>query len=309
MRVVVTDGLDGIRADRAVAVLCEVSRSVAKRTMEGGGVTRDGETLEPADTVSAGDALTVALDQPETEVAPDDTVELVVAYEDDEVLVVDKPAGLVVHPGAGVRSGTLVGGLLAHRPWAAELGPDLRWGIVHRLDRDTSGLLMVAKTPRAHAALQDALRQRRVKRRYLALATGAFASATGTIEAPVGRDPVNPTRMTVVAGGRPARTHYRVVASWQDPELTLLSLDLETGRTHQIRVHLRSIDRPIVGDETYGPIHGSAADPGRTWLHAAELVFPHPSGSGEVGVTSPLPAELAASLDDLGEPLLGAVPQ
>ena len=308
MRVVVPDDLDGVRADRAIATLCDVSRSAAKRAMDAGGVTRDSEPIRPSDVVAAGEELLVTIGSSTVEYEADDTVDFGIAYEDEQVLVVDKPAGLVVHPGAGTSGGTLANGLLARYRWAAELGSDQRWGIVHRLDRDTSGLLMVAKTADAHRYLQDALRERSVSRRYLALATGQFRSTTGTIEAPIGRDPSNPTRMAVTSAGRPARTHYRTLADWDDPQVTLLSVELETGRTHQIRVHLQAIDHPVVGDPVYRPQYPVAVDPGRTWLHATELVFPHPSGSEPVTVGSQLPADLEGSLERLGLPGKGAVP-
>lgn len=307
MKVVVPDDLDGVRADRAIAVLCEVSRSVARTTIDAGAATRAGTPLRPSDAVTTGDELIVIVAPFEEEIEAEH-VAFDVAYEDDQVIVVDKPAGLVVHPGAGTRGGTLANGLLARFSWAAELGPDRRWGIVHRLDRDTSGLLIVARTPGAFDRLQDDLRDRTITRRYLALATGNFTSTTGTIDAPIGRDPSNRTRMAVTSAGRPARTHYRTLASWGDPEVTLVSVELETGRTHQIRVHLRAIDHSIVGDPVYGPKHPAVTDPGRTWLHATELVFAHPSGSGEVTVTSGLPDELTASLDQLGPPDRGGVP-
>jgi 23S rRNA pseudouridine1911/1915/1917 synthase len=307
MRTVVPDDLDGARADRAVAALFDVSRSVARRTIDAGGATRGGTPLRPSDAVAAGDELAVTIVEVEQKVEGED-VDFAVAYEDDQVIVVDKPSGLVVHPGAGTSSGTLANGLLGRYASAAELGPDRRWGIVHRLDRDTSGLLIVAKTAEAHNALQDALRAREVTRRYLALASGAFDSATGTIDAPIGRDPSNRTRMTVIGGGRPARTHYRRLATWDDPEATLLSVELETGRTHQIRVHLQAIDHPIIGDPVYGPTRRVPGDPGRTWLHATELVFEHPSGVGEVSVQSALPDDLAASLQRLGAPISGSIP-
>ena len=308
MRVVVSADFDGVRDDRAVAAVCDVSGSASKRAMEAGDVTRADEPLRPSDAVAAGDELLVTIETPTDDVEADDTVDFEIAFEDDQILVVDKPAGLVVHPGAGTADGTLVNGLLARYPWAAELGVEHRWGIVHRLDRDTSGLLMVAKTVDSHRYLQDALRERAVSRRYRALAAGAFTSITGTIEAPIGRDPSNPTRMAVTSAGRPARTHYRVVAAWDEPQVTLLAVELETGRTHQIRVHLQAIDHPIVGDPVYRPQHPVSVDVGRTWLHATELVFPHPAGSGSVTVASALPSDLLASLDRLGAPSNGSVP-
>ena len=307
MRMVVPADLDGTRSDRAIAVLYEVSRSVARRAIDAGDATRRGEPLRPSDAVASGDELFVKITEPDLSVEAED-VDFGVAYEDDAVLIVDKPAGLVVHPGAGTSGATLANGLLARFESAAELGRDRRWGIVHRLDRDTSGLLMVAKTAMAFDTLQDALRAREVKRRYLALVTGRFDGTTGTIEAPVGRDPSNRTRMTVTGTGRPARTHYRRLAIWDDTDATLLSVELETGRTHQIRVHLEAIDHPIIGDSVYGPGGTIVGDPGRTWLHAAELAFQHPSGSGEVSVTAPLPKDLAGSLLLLGPPSSGSVP-
>lgn len=307
MRAVVPDDLDGARSDRAIAVLYEVSRSVARKAIDAGEATRDGNRLRPSDAVAAGDELVVTIRTVATPVEAEE-VAFAVAYEDDDVVVVDKPAGLVVHPGAGTSGGTLANGLLARYDSSAALGEERRWGIVHRLDRDTSGLLMVARTPEAFDSLQEALRDREVKRRYLALASGRFDSATGTIEAPVGRDPANRTRMAVIATGRPARTHYRRLATWDDADTTLLTIELETGRTHQIRVHLEAIDHPIIGDAVYRPAGTVPGDPGRTWLHATELVFDHPSGSGEVTVAAPLPEDLQASLRVLGPPSSGSLP-
>jgi len=262
-RLEIPDELDGERVDRAIAVLCAVSRRIAKGTIEAGGVERSGVPLSPAERVSAGDLVA------------DVDVEFGVAFEDDDVIVVDKPAGVVVHPGAGRPGGTLANGLLARYPEAAELGEGRRWGIVHRIDRDTSGLLIVAKTPVAFDHLQAALKEREVNRRYLALVAGRFTNITGTIEAPVGRDHAHPTRMTVAEGGRPARSHYRRMADWEDHDESLMAVTLETGRTHQIRVHMRAIDHPIIGDPVYGPGRRMPGDPGRTWLHAEALTFEH----------------------------------
>ena len=292
--------LDGERADRALARLAGVSRAVARRALEEGTVTRDGARLRGSTPVTAGDHLSgevpVLTDSP----PPSGEVPVNTVYADDSVLVVDKPAGLVVHPGAGHLDDTLVSGLIHDYDDIARLGAEHRWGIVHRLDRDTSGLLLVARTAEVQGMLQDELRQRRVIRNYLALAIGGFDTATGTIEAPIGRDPHRPTRMAVRTGGRPARTHYQRRASWERPAVTLLDISLETGRTHQIRVHLASIGHAVVGDGAYGQGGPSLADPGRPWLHATSLQFRHPQTGEKVAVTSPLPADLRQSLERLG---------
>lgn len=299
--------LDGTRADRAVAVLCGVSRRAARSSIELGGVTRSGLALAGSSRVAEGDVLHVDLVAEKEIVAPEPSVEFAVAFEDDDVIVVDKPAGVVVHPGAGRSGGTLANGLLSRYPEIADLGPDYRWGIVHRIDRDTSGLLIVGKNAMAFDHLQAALRRRDIKREYRALVAGRFASATGTIDAPVGRDPAEPTRMAVVETGRPARSHYQRLAEWGDAGVSLASVTLETGRTHQIRVHMRSIGHPVVGDPVYGRKRPTPGDPGRTWLHAASLTFEHPSGSGPVTVRSDLPEDLSASLVGLGEPTRGVI--
>lgn len=306
-RLKIPDELGGERADRAVAILCQVSRRIAKSSIESGGVVRGGSRLSPADRVVAGDVIEVDLMTDEVPVVADHDVEFAIAFEDDDVVVVDKPAGVVVHPGAGRSGGTLANGLLARIPEISELGPEHRWGIVHRIDRDTSGLLIVAKTPAAFEHLQAALKQHAVNRRYLSLVSGRFDNTTGTIDAPVGRDHTHPTRMTVVEGGRPARSHYRRLADWEDHDESLMAVTLETGRTHQIRVHMRAIDHPIVGDPVYGPGRRMPGDPGRTWLHAEALTFEHPSGSGSMTVHAALPVDLAGSLNDLGPPTRGAV--
>jgi 23S rRNA pseudouridine1911/1915/1917 synthase len=299
--------LDGTRADRAVAVLCGISRRAARLTIELGEVKRGGLALAGSSKVAEGDILHVDIVTEAAAVIPEESVEFAVAFEDDDVIVVDKPAGVVVHPGAGRAGGTLANGLLSRYPEIAELGPGYRWGIVHRIDRDTSGLLIVAKNATAFDRLQAALKRREIKREYRVLVSGLFASATGTIDAPVGRDPVEPTRMAVVETGRPARTHYQRLAEWSDADVSFASVALETGRTHQIRVHMRSIGHPAVGDPVYGRKRTTPGDPGRTWLHAASLTFEHPSGSGPMTVRSDLPADLSASLEGLGVPTRGMV--
>jgi 23S rRNA pseudouridine1911/1915/1917 synthase len=224
-----------------------------------------------------------------------------VVYEDADVLVVDKPPGLVVHPGAGQSAGTLVNGLLARHPELAGVGEAHRPGIVHRLDRDTSGLLVVALTPTAYTTLVGALGDRRVERRYSALVWGVPEAPRGVIDAPIGRSPRQPTRQAVVAGGRPARTRYEVRARYDLPaELALLRCRLETGRTHQIRVHLASIGHPVVGDRDYGGGR-DALDVPRPFLHAEHLAFEHPATGAPMAIDAPLPADLATVLTGLHE--------
>jgi 23S rRNA pseudouridine1911/1915/1917 synthase len=290
--------LDGERFDRALSVLAAVSRSEARRLIDEGLATRDGEPAAPADRVGEGDVL--AFPEPEeVRHEPDPTVHVDVLWEDDVAAVVDKPAGLVVHAGAGRRVPTLAAGLVARWPSMAEVGEPGRWGLVHRLDRDTSGALLVAKTQAALEALADQLRRREVARTYLALAEGDFGTPTGTIDAPIERDPDVPTRRRVGPFGRPSRTHYRVLERFERPAVSLLEVRLETGRTHQIRVHLAAIDHPVVADRVYRRSSTPTLGLQRTWLHAARLGFAHPEDGTMVTVESPLPPELADTLDDL----------
>ncbi len=228
-------------------------------------------------------------------------------FEDEHLVVVEKPAGVVVHPGAGTFTGTLAGGLLARYPDLVGVGDEGRWGIVHRLDRETSGLLVVARTATAHRALRRQLSARRMGRHYLALVHGAPPLPTGTVDAPIGRAPGTPRRMAVRADGRPARSHYRLQAGWEEPRLSLLEITLESGRTHQVRVHLASIGLPVVGDRVYGRRGPPEVDPGRVWLHAVRLAFEHPVTREPLLVEAPLPAELRTSLAALGPPATGQV--
>ena len=301
--VVVPLEFDGVRIDRTLAVLAELSRSQAQTMIAAGDVLLNSAPATKATTPHEGDTIEYPVPPVEGPLVPE-PVEFDVATEEPDVIVVNKPVGLVVHPGAGNQTGTLAHGLAYRYPELDRLGSDHRWGLVHRLDRDTSGLLLVARTAEMHEFLQRELKQRNIARTYLALVSGELPAVTGTIDAPIGRDPLRPTRMAIVTDGRPARTHYRRLAGWDD--CGLLEIELETGRTHQIRVHLSSIGHGIVGDPLYGDATGGSGNPGRVWLHAARLRFPMPDGT-ERSVEAALPADLVASLETLGEPASGEV--
>jgi 23S rRNA pseudouridine1911/1915/1917 synthase len=247
--------------------------------------------------VTAGQMIGVALPEPvDPRPSADPDVEFTIRHEDPHIAVIDKPAGLVVHPGAGRDSATLVHGLVHRFPEIAEVGESHRPGIVHRLDRGTSGLLVVARTAEAHAGLVAQIAAHEPERLYVALVWGHPATDEGTIDAPIGRSARHPTRMTVTDRGRPAMTHYVVRDRFDHPRpVALLECRLETGRTHQIRVHLRAIGHPVVGDRDYdGGRPG--LDPGRPFLHAASLTFAHPATGETISVESPLPADLEATL-------------
>jgi len=298
MKYLVPNDLAGERADRIVAIVAGLSRAVARSLIDEGLVLVEGDPVEPKQRLEAGVELEFEIPVLHGLAAED--IPLVVRYEDDDVAVVDKPAGLVVHPGAGRATGTLAAGLLARWPGLEGVGQTDRWGIVHRLDREVSGLLVVALTEVAYEVLVGSLARRSVARDYLALVWGVLDAATGTIDAPIGRDPRASARMAVQVEGRPSRTHYRRTAHWSGAGLSMLEVSLETGRTHQIRVHLASIGHPVVGDRVYGRPGPIGVDPRRVWLHAAHLGFDHPITGERVSVDSPLPADLQASLDLLG---------
>jgi len=286
--------------DRVVAMLTGMTRSEVAAMVEAGAVRVGGRTVDTRSLrLTEGDQLEVSVSESAVAapIQPDPAVEVTVVHEDDQVIVVDKAAGVVVHPGSGHRQGTLVQGLLARFPDLADIGVGEadRPGIVHRLDKGTSGLLAVARTAPAYQSLVDQLKRRAVERRYLCLVWGHLAAPDGMVDAPVGRANADPTRMAVTTRGRPARTRYHVLERRSDPDVTLLECRLETGRTHQVRVHLASIGHPILGDARYGGSR-STMPIGRPFLHACRLAFCHP-GSGEgMSFSSPLPAELEAVL-------------
>lgn len=293
MRLEVPPSLDGQRADLVVARLGSLSRAQARSLVESGGVVVDGVPATSKRRLAAGSVVEFTPPGPAPHLEPE-PVDFEVRYEDAHLAVVDKPSGVVTHPGAGNRTGTLAAGILNRWPRVRGVGAEDRWGLVHRLDRGTSGVLVVALDWPAYDGLRAAIRSHSVERRYLALVAGRPDTPTGTIDAPIARDPGRPMEMRVTPAGRPARTHYRTLRSWEAH--TLLALRLETGRTHQIRVHLGAIGLPVVGDPVYGVGRGAP----RVFLHAAGLAFDHPITGARVDVESPLPDDLLAVIDGLG---------
>lgn len=287
------------RADRAVADLTGLSRAYVQKLISAGHLTHDGRPVRANEAVGPGTRLTLVVPPPEPLALEPEPIPLPVVYEDPDVLVVDKPAGLVVHPSPGHAGGTMVNALLARGEEFGGIAGVRRPGIVHRLDRDTSGLLMVARNDAAQASLMAQLKARRVKKTYLALASGSLAASVGRIEAPIGRDPQHRIRMAVVPDGRESVTGYRVRERF--PGWTLLEVDLVTGRTHQIRVHLAAIGHPVAGDPIYatGVARRGPDGLGRLFLHAWRLEFAAPSDGHLVRVTAPLPEALEAVLERL----------
>jgi 23S rRNA pseudouridine1911/1915/1917 synthase len=296
------------RLDSYLSERLPLSRTRVAQLIDGGHVLLNGAPPKKRDVPSPGDVIRVRIPEPEPSAIEAEEIPLRIVYQDADLLVIDKPAGMVVHPAPGHRGGTLVNALLHAVGDLSGIGGVLRPGIVHRLDKDTSGLLMVAKTDAAHRTLADELRHRRIRRRYLVAAWGHLPDAEMTVDAPIARNPGDRLRMAVVEGGRRAVTHFRRRERW--PAAELLEAQLETGRTHQIRVHLLHVGHPVVGDAVYGAgrERGFANDTRgwarelarrtpRQFLHAAELRFTHPRTGEEMRFEAPLPAELQAVLD------------
>jgi 23S rRNA pseudouridine1911/1915/1917 synthase len=289
----------GGRVDRFVADMSGLSRSYVQKLITEGHVTSAGGPIKANEPVAWGEVLELEIPEPRPLELTPEAIPISVVYEDADLLIVDKASGLVVHPAPGHQGGTLVNALLARDTEYGGIAGVQRPGIVHRLDRDTSGLLMVAKDDRAQASLMAQLKARGVKKTYLALVQGAVVATSGRVEAPIGRDPHHRTRMAVVPTGRPAVTGYRVrerLADW-----TLLELDLITGRTHQIRVHLDAIGHPVAGDPLYGTGTSRRGPDGleRLFLHSWRIELQSPSDGHVIRATAPLPAELESVLEGL----------
>jgi 23S rRNA pseudouridine1911/1915/1917 synthase len=299
--ITVPPALDGQRLDRAVALVMDWTRTEVGRLCDAGSILVGGDPAPKSRRLSTGDVIELLADPPTAARPAPEPIPLDVRYADDDLIVISKPAGLVVHPGSGHQSGTLVNGLLEVFPEVADVGDPDRPGIVHRLDRDTSGLMLVARSARAYDALVAALADHDVERVYTALVWGTPNAPRGIVDAPIGRSTSRRTRMAVRESGKSARTTYEVRRRWDDPAVSLLACRLETGRTHQIRVHLSAIGHPVVGDGAYGGRRQPLVLP-RPFLHAGRLALRHPVTGVELGFDDPLPDALTLVLDQLGAP-------
>lgn len=287
----------GERLDKAItSALPELSRTQVQRLIKGAYVTVGGSVAKASYRLEPGDHVVVRVPPPEPSQVRPEAIPLDILYEDADVLVINKPAGMVVHPAHGHASGTLVNAILAHCPELEGVGGEQRPGIVHRLDKDTSGLIIVAKNDRAQRDLQRQFKARLVSKRYLALVEGRPVPDQGLIEAPIGRDRAHRQRMAVVRGGRDAVTRYRVVETFTD--YTLVEAEPVTGRTHQVRLHLAFLGHPVVGDRVYGR-RKQRLEIGRQFLHAARLTLTLPGTGERVTFTAPLPPELEVVLAEL----------
>jgi 23S rRNA pseudouridine1911/1915/1917 synthase len=304
----VSDEEAGARLDAYLAAhVADWSRTRISRLIEDGDVLVEGRAVKPSRRLRAGEQIEVELTEPPpTTFAPED-IPIEVVYEDDDLIVVNKRAGLVVHPAASVTGGTLANALAHHFQQLSQRGGSLRPGIVHRLDKDTSGLIVVAKTERAHERLADQFRAREVFKSYVTLVHGRVEQDAGSIDQPIARDPRHRTQMAVVRGGRPALSLYRVRRRFE--RFTLLDVEIKTGRTHQIRVHMAWLKHPVVGDEIYNAgrdktvpdarVRKAITALGRLFLHAEQLGFRHPHTGEPMRFTAPLPAALVEFLDSL----------
>ncbi len=299
-----TDGDIGKRLDQFAAEAADLTRSAAARLIEEGAITLNGKKAAKNLRLRAGDCIELLLPEPEPSEAIPQDIPLDIVYEDSDLLVVNKPVGMVVHPAAGNPDGTLVNALLYHcKDSLSGVGGVIRPGIVHRIDKETSGLLVVAKNDPAHLVLAEQLKGHRIRRTYYAVAIGNFKEDSGTVDAPIGRHPVDRKRMAVIRNpelnAREAVTHWQVLARGEcdGQSFTLLRCELETGRTHQIRVHLSSIGHPLLGDPLYGGAGTRFEARHKTLitgqcLHAGELTFTHPTTGKEVHFEAPLPLEM-----------------
>ena len=302
----VPEGVAGERIDSALTRVLGLSRSAIVKLLEDGEITSSGRNLSKSDRVTAGQLLEVLMpDQSPKDPIPLTPIEgLTVIYNDDDIVVIDKPVGCAAHPSPGWTGPTVVGALIAAGYTITTSGPAERAGIVHRLDAGTSGLMIVAKNEKSYLALKEMFRNHQIEKTYHALVQGHMDPATGTIDAPIDRHPKEDHRFAVVASGKESITHYEVIEFYR--AVSLVKVELETGRTHQIRVHFSAVGHPLVGDTVYGadPVLGKKMQMARPWLHALELRFNHPVSAIPLQLRAPYPPDLQSSLALLSEAVL-----
>lgn len=299
----IPEGLNQERVDAALSRLLGLSRNVIVGLIEHGEISKDGKTVGKSDRVATGDQLEILLPAAKSEAklvaTPIDGLKVV--YDDEYLIVIDKPVGIAAHPSPGWQGATVVGAIFAAGHQLATSGAAERQGVVHRLDVGTSGLMVVAKNEVAYSNLKDQFRDRTVSKVYHALAQGHMDPTVGTIDAPIDRHPREDYRFAVVANGKPSITHYKTLEVF--PAVTLLEIELETGRTHQIRVHFSALHHPLVGDLTYGsdPALATRLGISRPWLHAKQLAFDHPASGERLSFNAEYPADLTRSLEVLSD--------
>ena len=301
----IPEGLDGERVDAALARALGLSRTMVAAAAERGGIFVNGKRVDKSARLAAGDLIEIEIIQESArgvELDTADIPELHIVHSDEDILVIDKPLGVAAHPSIGWSGPTVVGVLTARGVSLSHLAPSERAGIVHRLDVGTSGLMVVAKSDRAYISLKEQFRSRQVKKIYHAIVQGHPDPTRGTIDAPIDRHPRDEFKFAVVADGKPSITHYQTLESFAGA--TLVEVELETGRTHQIRVHFAALRHPLVGDLMYGadPAFAKSLGLTRQWLHAHQLTFTHPSTGQEVSFVSTYPADLASALASLRNP-------
>jgi 23S rRNA pseudouridine1911/1915/1917 synthase len=302
----VPEGVAGERIDSALTRVLGLSRTSVVKLLEDGDITTNGKVMPKSDRVIAGQIIEVLMPAPiNSDPIPLTPLEgLSIIYDDNDIVVIDKPVGCAAHPSPGWTGPTVVGALMAAGYSVSTSGPAERQGIVHRLDVGTSGLMIVAKSDQAFHALKDAFRNRTVSKVYHALVQGHMDPSTGTIDAPIDRHPKEDHRFAVVATGKESITHYEVMEFYR--AVSMVKIELETGRTHQIRVHFSALHHPLVGDTTYGadPVLGKSLGMSRPWLHAAELSFSHPVTQAKLNFKAPYPSDLTGSLALLSDAVL-----
>ena len=302
----VPEGVAGERIDSALTRVLGLSRTAIVKLLEDGDITTDNRAMQKSDRVAAGQLIEVLMPAPvNQDPIPLTPLEgLTVVYNDDDIVVIDKPVGCAAHPSPGWMGPTVVGALMAAGYTISRSGPAERAGVVHRLDAGTSGLMIIAKTENSYLKLKEMFRAHDVEKTYHALVQGHMDPSTGTIDAPIDRHPKEDHRFAVVATGKESITHYEVIEYYRS--VSLVKVELETGRTHQIRVHFSALGHPLVGDKTYGadPVLGKKMKMSRPWLHALELRFNHPINGNPLVLTAPYPADLQASLALLSDAVL-----